>query len=106
MTQILKLRGADAFSLSRLTRLLDGARVAVSGLTGLTAEHWYFIETEGQPGNDELARLKDLLGVTATVTTSPKGELLLVTPRLGTISPWSSKATEIARQCEIGRAHV
>ena len=27
------------------------------------------------------------------------GSLLLVTPRLGTISPWSSKATDIARNC-------
>ncbi len=99
MSQILKLRGADAFSLSRLARLLEGARAAVPGLTGLTAEHWYFIETEGLPGDEELTRLKDLLGVPAVAAASPKGELLLVTPRLGTISPWSSKATEIARQC-------
>ncbi len=99
MAQILKLRGADAFSLSRLARLLDGARAVVSGLTGLTAAHWYFIETEGLPGDEELTRLKDLLGVPAVVAAAPKGELLLVTPRLGTISPWSSKATEIARQC-------
>ena len=99
MTQILKLRGADAFSLSRLARLLDGARVALPGLTGLTGEHWYFTETEGLPGDEELTRLKDLLGVAAVAAPVPKGELLLVTPRLGTISPWSSKATEIARQC-------
>ncbi len=31
--------------------------------------------------------------------TPPRGELLLVVPRIGTISPWSSKATDIARQC-------
>ncbi|MEK6629441.1 MAG: phosphoribosylformylglycinamidine synthase, partial [Acidobacteriota bacterium] len=29
----------------------------------------------------------------------PSGRLVLVTPRLGTVSPWSSKATDIARQC-------
>ncbi|MBE0621800.1 MAG: phosphoribosylformylglycinamidine synthase, partial [Burkholderiales bacterium] len=31
--------------------------------------------------------------------TAPQGELILVMPRIGTISPWSSKATDIARQC-------
>jgi len=31
----------------------------------------------------------------------PPGQLILVVPRLGTISPWSSKATDIARICEV-----
>ena len=35
MAQILKLRGADAFSTSRLARLRDGARVVLLGLTRL-----------------------------------------------------------------------
>jgi phosphoribosylformylglycinamidine synthase len=48
---------------------------------------------------DELARLRELLGIPAVLPAGPAGELILVTPRLGTISPWSSKATDIARQC-------
>ncbi|MBK9312039.1 MAG: phosphoribosylformylglycinamidine synthase [Rhodocyclaceae bacterium] len=93
MSRIFKLRGAAAFSASRLARLqeLVGTR--------LTAEHWYFVETDGGLDADELARLKDLLDMPAQLPQQPAGELILVTPRLGTISPWSSKATDIARNC-------
>ncbi|MRR52774.1 MAG: phosphoribosylformylglycinamidine synthase, partial [Rhodocyclaceae bacterium] len=93
MVQILKLRGAPAFSASRLARLQETVAVP------LAAEHWVFIEVEALPGDEELARLKDLLGIPASLPPAPAGELLLVTPRLGTISPWSSKATDIARNC-------
>jgi len=93
MAQILKLRGAPAFSASRLARLQEMAAVP------LAAEFWVFIEVETAPGDEELARLKDLLGIPVSLPLAPQGELLLVTPRLGTISPWSSKATDIARNC-------
>jgi len=99
MAEILKLRGAAAFSASRLARIVDQARAQVPSLAGLTAEHWYFVEIAAPLAAADLARLKDLLGVPAALPAAPKGELLLVTPRLGTISPWSSKATDIARNC-------
>jgi phosphoribosylformylglycinamidine synthase len=113
MAQILQLRGAAAFSASRLDGLLKRVRRAVPGLAGLVAEHWYFVEVDRALGGDELARLKDLLGVPAQANDFERsehagsplpgrgaaGEVLLVTPRLGTISPWSSKATDIARNC-------
>jgi phosphoribosylformylglycinamidine synthase len=93
MSRILKLRGAAAFSASRLARLQETAG------TPLAAEHWVFAECDGELTADEVVRLKDLLGIPATLPAEPKGALVLVTPRLGTISPWSSKATDIARNC-------
>jgi phosphoribosylformylglycinamidine synthase len=93
MARILKLRGAAAFSASRLARLQETAGAK------LAAEHWVFVECESDLTVDELNRLKDLLGIPATLPPEPAGELVLVTPRLGTISPWSSKATDIARNC-------
>ena len=33
---------------------------------------------------------------------APSGELLLVIPRIGTISPWASRATDIAQHCGLG----
>jgi len=65
----------------------------------LTAEHWYFVEHDGTLDTAQQERLKELLGIPATLPPEPQGTLLLVTPRLGTISPWSSKATDIARNC-------
>ncbi|MCK7500592.1 MAG: hypothetical protein MZW92_67985 [Comamonadaceae bacterium] len=55
----------------------------------------------------ELDRLKDLLSAHPAADALAAGTMLLVTPRLGTISPWSSKATDIARNCGLDavRAH-
>jgi phosphoribosylformylglycinamidine synthase len=93
MSPILKLRGTAVFSASRLARLQEQIG------TRLDAEHWYFVETTGDLSGEELARLKDLLGIPATLPTEPSGKLFVVTPRLGTISPWASKATDIAHNC-------
>ncbi|MDP3513813.1 MAG: phosphoribosylformylglycinamidine synthase, partial [Sulfuritalea sp.] len=98
MAEFLALRGSAAFSAPRLARLQKSLGDAVPGI-GLAAEHWYFIELAAPLNAEETARLKDLLGIPATLPAPPAGELLLVTPRLGTISPWSSKATDIARNC-------
>ncbi|MCE9569263.1 MAG: phosphoribosylformylglycinamidine synthase [Rhodocyclales bacterium] len=98
MAEFLALRGSAAFSASRLARLQQAVGKVVSGI-GLAAEHWYFIELDGLLSTDESARLKDLLGISPTLSVAPDGQMLLVTPRLGTISPWSSKATDIARNC-------
>ncbi|MDA8259761.1 MAG: phosphoribosylformylglycinamidine synthase [Betaproteobacteria bacterium] len=98
MAEFLALRGSAAFSASRLARLQKSVGETATGLR-LAAEHWYFIELATALNADETARLKDLLGIPATLPTPPAGELLLVTPRLGTISPWSSKATDIAKNC-------
>ena len=99
MAEILKLRGAAAFTASRLARLVAQLRAAGSQFAGLTAEHWYFVELEAPLAAAERERLGQLLGAVAEAVPAPVGQLLLVTPRLGTISPWSSKATDIARQC-------
>ena len=41
----------------------------------------------------------------APLAGQPDGELFLVTPRLGTLSPWASKATDIAQHCGLGGIH-
>ncbi|HUY02774.1 MAG TPA: phosphoribosylformylglycinamidine synthase, partial [Rhodocyclaceae bacterium] len=98
MPEILKLQGGAAHSAGRLNRLTLQARSACPGLKKLGAEHWYFVELSAPMSAQESQRLAQLLGV-HDAAAAPAGQLLLVTPRLGTISPWSSKATEIARQC-------
>ena len=98
MSEILTLAGEAAFSQARLQRQTDRARSRCPGLRQLAAEHWYFIELDAPLGAEEAARLRQLLAAAGDRPT-PAGTLLLVTPRLGTISPWSSKASEIARQC-------
>ncbi|MDQ7990826.1 MAG: phosphoribosylformylglycinamidine synthase [Candidatus Dactylopiibacterium sp.] len=103
MSEILKLRGAPALSATRLARVSDALRGAGARLNALSAEFWYFVELSAPLGADDLARLTDLLDARPGSAAAPAGKGLLVTPRLGTISPWSSKATDIARNCGFGQ---
>jgi phosphoribosylformylglycinamidine synthase len=95
----LKFRGARALSDFRLAKLVQELKVAQPGLRGVAAEFWHFAEAAAAPGAQELRLLERLLRYGAPPAGAPQGELFLVVPRLGTISPWSSKATDIARNC-------
>ncbi|MDR2092889.1 MAG: hypothetical protein LBP58_06195, partial [Azoarcus sp.] len=100
MHRILEFRGAPAFSPSRLARLGRDLALELPTLRHITAEYWYFIEVREALSAEEEARLGELLDARARGGEDlPAGTLRLVTPRPGTISPWSSKATDIARQC-------
>ncbi len=99
MSEILKLRGAPAFSAVRTSRIADAVSALASRVRGLVAEHWYFVEIKSPLNETEHARLIDLLAAHPASASLPEGTNILVTPRLGTISPWSSKATDIAHNC-------
>jgi phosphoribosylformylglycinamidine synthase len=97
MSTILKLRGASALSDFRLAKLLQELKKAHPAVRGLAAEFWHFIEADAEPDARLLERL--LRYGTPPDAAQKGGALFLVVPRLGTISPWSSKATDIARNC-------
>jgi len=63
-----------------------------------TANFVYLVESVNPLGRAEITRLQDLL-YGELVSSLESDGLLLVVPRLGTQSPWSSKATDIARRC-------
>ena len=54
------------------------------------------VSIDGQPAAEAATAMRP---GSAQEETTPAGILLLVVPRFGTISPWSSKATDIARHC-------
>ncbi|MGH8747322.1 MAG: phosphoribosylformylglycinamidine synthase, partial [Burkholderiales bacterium] len=104
MATILKLRGARALSEFRLAKLLASLQQVYSGVRGVHAEHWHFVEAAAAPGATERALLERLLRYGEPAPAEPaRGELFLAVPRLGTISPWSSKATDIARNCGLAQ---
>ena len=98
---ILELPGAAAHSPFRLAKLQERVTALDSGVTGLDASYTHFAETTRELTPDEHARLVGLLSYTPATVDAPvsTGQLILVVPRAGTISPWSSKATDIARVC-------
>ena len=99
MPHFLRLRGRDALSAFRRKKLLEAVASVIPGL-GISAEYWHFIELQRTLDDAERQQLERVLSYGPhTGLVRQSGTLLLVTPRLGTISPWSSKATDIARHC-------
>ncbi len=97
---MLTLRGAPALSDFRLQKLQERLRAA----TGLDlrpyAEFMHFVDAGRDLTGDEPALLEGLLRYGPSLPAqAPTGRLVLVVPRPGTISPWSSKATDIAHNC-------
>ncbi|HWV90221.1 MAG TPA: phosphoribosylformylglycinamidine synthase, partial [Burkholderiales bacterium] len=68
-------------------------------MRSLAAEVRYFVETEGELDAAGRRLLERLLDDGSPPPPPASGTLYLVVPRLGTISPWSSKASDIARNC-------
>ncbi|TAK69093.1 MAG: phosphoribosylformylglycinamidine synthase, partial [Betaproteobacteria bacterium] len=100
MAEILKLRGSPALSAFRLEKLHARLAEIAPGARIAGAEFRHFVETSHPLDARERAVLDQLLVYGEPAPPAPPaGELYLVVPRLGTISPWSSKATDIARQC-------
>ncbi|MCT1289813.1 phosphoribosylformylglycinamidine synthase, partial [Pseudomonas aeruginosa] len=101
---MLILRGAPALSAFRHGKLLEQLTQHVPAVTGLYAEFAHFADVTGALTADEEQVLARLLKYGPSVPVQePSGRLFLVVPRFGTISPWSSKASDIARNCGLAK---
>lgn len=97
---MLILRGAPALSAFRHGKLLEQLSQKVPAVSGLYAEFAHFAEVDGELSADQQHVLARLLKYGPSVPVQePSGRLFLVMPRFGTISPWSSKASDIAHNC-------
>ena len=101
MPQFLSLRGRNALSEFRLSKLNQALQQVHLRLSGINAEFWHFVSAARALTNAENVILERILTYGPAVQAVPEaGQLLLLAvPRLGTISPWCSKATDIARHC-------
>lgn len=94
------LRGSPALSAFRINKLLARFQAANLEVHNIYAEYVHFADLNAPLNEDEHAQLVRLLKYgPALHSHAPEGKLLLVTPRPRTISPWSSKATDIAHNC-------
>jgi len=120
------VRGAPALSQFRLDQLLRLIQAQSSRVTALSSRWVHFVDATAQPAAAERQVLDKLLtygarerpapqhastpetaSIPATASSdttarnpgSPNIHRVLVTPRVGTVSPWSSKATDIVRVC-------
>jgi phosphoribosylformylglycinamidine synthase len=99
---MLELPGQTALSDFRLKKLLASLQQQDDRVKGLAARYTYFIAVPGSLSTKHTERLKGLL--LSGEKPAPLGtgaRKIFVVPRPGTISPWSSKATDIAHACDI-----
>ncbi len=101
---MLILEGSRAFSDFNKNKLLTSLQKSLTGLIDIHARYWHFVKINEELSEAELSQLKELLHYgEGDDGERPYGELLLVTPRPGTISPWSSKATDILHNCGLDK---
>ena len=113
---MLQLPGSTALSDFRLEQLLRALQARVSAIRNVTAHFAHFVDLTESLDATQIAVLEELLNYgrhAADVSDSRQtgaeldeqaladlsSKILLVIPRIGTISPWSSKATDIAKIC-------
>ena len=97
---VLMLPGAPALSGFRIEKLLVRVRALEPAVTALSARFVHFAALERALSGAERQRLERLLRYGPTLPPGREGgQGLWVVPREGTLSPWSSKASDIARAC-------
>lgn len=97
--QRLHFEGGNALSDFRARALLARLQAAVPRITGLAGRHVHWVLLDRPPAPAERDKLAALLDYGDRYAGATDGDLVVVMPRLGTVSPWASKATDIARNC-------
>jgi phosphoribosylformylglycinamidine synthase len=92
--------GAPALSDFRLEKVLAAVRERAPCIDSVDTRYLHFVATTRPLTDGDTQVLESLLRYGPTTHSgAPRGDLLLVVPRFGTVSPWSSKATDIAHVC-------
>ncbi|MBP6852995.1 MAG: phosphoribosylformylglycinamidine synthase, partial [Rhodoferax sp.] len=91
--------GSDALGAFRARQLLPALQALHPRITGLAARFVHVVQADTALAPAVLQQLAALLEYGEPYAGPAEGPLVVVTPRLGTVSPWASKATDIAHNC-------
>ncbi|WP_085247067.1 phosphoribosylformylglycinamidine synthase [Gilliamella mensalis] len=102
------LAGCSALSAFRISKILSTCCEKSIPVIGIEAQYLHFVDLADKLTDKQQLTLDRLLQYgpkTAQINIKDKSikQLFLVTPRAGTISPWSSKATDIAHNCGLSQ---
>ncbi len=101
---MLILRGSQALSEFRLQNLLRDLAAAQLPVKAVAAQFAHLVQTGAPLSPENTTVLEKLLAYgPRRPLAALEGQLVIVAPRPGTISPWSSKATDIARICGLSQ---
>ncbi|MBK1890997.1 phosphoribosylformylglycinamidine synthase [Undibacterium sp. 14-3-2] len=102
---MLILPGSNALSAFRTSNLLNRLQEVDANIIGVTARYQHFVDVSVELQKNDIERLEALLVYGDRFNGSQDGESFIVIPRIGTISPWASKATDIAHNCGMHQVH-
>ncbi len=94
----ISFRGESLLSDSRHSLLLKECQQLVPSLTEVKTEQRFFILLANQPSQKDLLLLKNILKV-QEIAPKLKDDQIAICPRKGTKSPWSSKTSDILKNC-------
>ncbi len=96
---LIDIEGGNALSDFRAQALLNRLQSIRGDLTGIHARHVHCVASHVPLEGEALEKVKALLQYGDPYVGPSDGVLILVAPRVGTVSPWASKATDIAHNC-------
>ena len=103
---ITEFEGANALSEFRVQQLLPRLQAVHESVNGIAARFVHLVAADHAPTAAEAERLAALLTYGEPHQGGAQGPLIVVTPRFGTVSPWASKATDIAHNCGIALKRI
>ena len=99
----MKIAGPSALSAFRSQQLLADLTKIDPNINGIESYYIHFVDADRELTVDEHRILKQILSYGSNPgNPDPISQCFWVIPRPGTLSPWSSKATDIARRCGLG----
>ncbi|MDP3617886.1 MAG: phosphoribosylformylglycinamidine synthase, partial [Rhodoferax sp.] len=103
---ISQLEGGSALSSFRIQQVLPRLQAIDGRIHGMAARFVHLVSTERAPTEALKDQLAALLTYGEPYAGPTDGPLIVVTPRFGTVSPWASKATDIAHNCGLAVRRV
>ena len=98
--------GGNALSHFRAQQLLPRLQSILDKITGISARFVHLAATAVPPDAPLQTKLAALLTYGDPYTGPSEGPVIVVSPRFGTVSPWASKATDIAHSCGLAVKRV
>ena len=93
--------GIQALRNFKVRNLNEKINTVFPNIKLLSSEYIHFVETDNKLSNKNQLILDKLLNYSPPLDTSNSHQKIIITPRIGTISPWSSKATDICQLCSL-----
>jgi len=103
---ISQFQGGSALSSFRIQQLLPGLQAIHDKVSGVAARFVHLVSSDAAPSPALMDQLAALLSYGEPYAGPTDGALIVVTPRFGTVSPWASKATDIAHNCGLAVRRV